>query len=79
MTRPTKRLALMACDAALAWIGLNLIVGGLVYILSMQSPEMCRLQWDDISQYEVLADVCKNDEVRAALSLADVADEMARK
>ncbi|MFM7010638.1 MAG: hypothetical protein ACKO0Z_15135 [Betaproteobacteria bacterium] len=28
----------------------------------------CRMGWDDISEYPILVDVCKNHDVRAALN-----------
>jgi hypothetical protein len=73
-----RSTAIFACDLALIWIGLNVVVLCIMLVLSSQTPERCRMAWNDISQYGVLADVCKDDTVRSALSLADVADKMAR-
>jgi len=76
--RVIRSTAIFVCDLALIWIGLNVVVMGIMLVLSSQTPERCRMAWTDMSQYGVLADVCKDDTVRSALSLADVADRMAR-
>ena len=77
--RPLWRTgAMVACDLALGWIGLSVTVMLLVAVLAWESEESCRRQWRRIEDYPVLADVCKNEEARAALGLANAADRIAR-
>lgn len=73
----------LACDFAAYMLGLLILVRvlAIVYWLGLYigaDEEACRLGWEQIDDYPVLVDVCRDRSVRAALYDADIKDKLAR-
>jgi len=57
--------------------GLILMYGLWWALYLVGDEQVCRMKWDDISEYAVLAEVCKDRSTRASLLMAEIVNQLA--
>ncbi len=73
------RAAISICNLALAVLTVLIYLQLIVFLIVWPFDERaCRLTWQEVDQYGVLADVCRDAKVRRQMAMWDFADALAR-